>query len=115
MRRLILQQSEKLSSCIKESAEMRNHDFAMASTYTAMSFSLVRSRKVTSVRWIQSRHFAMSDLRVKGVADRVTLKKNSFIHLFYFFLVVLGLHCFTDFSLVTEVNGFNSQGRFPFL
>ena len=83
MRRLILEQSEKLSSCIKESAEMRNHDFAMASTYTAMSFSLVRSRKVTSVRWIQSRHFAMSDLRVKGVADRVTLKK---IVLFIYFI-----------------------------
>lgn len=75
MRRLILEQSEKLSSCIKDPVEMRNHEFAMASTYTAVSFSLVRSRKVTSVRWIQSRHFAMSDLRVKGVADRVTSKK----------------------------------------
>lgn len=69
--RLILEQSEKLSSCIKDPAEMRNHEFAMASTYTAVSFSLVR-RKVTSVRWIQRRNFAMSDLRVKGVADRVT-------------------------------------------
>ena len=41
----------------------------------------------------------------EGCSWQSNFKKNSFIDLFYLFLVVLGLHCFTDFSLVTEGRG----------
>ena len=46
IRRVILEQREKLSGCTEDPAEMRNHEFAMTSTSTAVSFSLVRSKSL---------------------------------------------------------------------
>ena len=46
IRRVILEQREKLSGGTEDPAEMRNHEFAMTSTSTAVSFSLVRSKSL---------------------------------------------------------------------